>query len=248
MNNIKGFLYLTKTDIIRTFRDIRYVVVILILPIIFYLFFVQGAKGDLHGVTVPVYYLIGMSAFSVIGNATNFMGSKLQKERSENWYQFLKVSSIPEIAYSISQCVSYIIISFISIVAIFVVGIVFEGVRLDIFQYFICIAILIVGSFVFIALALVVSRLGSAAHPIGTLLYLMLSFVGGLWLPVEAMPAMMQKVAKTLPSYNYVKIVWDYLGGQHFQGGHVINLLVWLVIFVVAFFLILKFTKSSKCK
>lgn len=75
----KGFLYLTKTDIIRTFRDIRYVVVILILPIIFYLFFVQGAKGDLHGVTVPVYYLISMSAFSVIGNAINFMGSKLQK-------------------------------------------------------------------------------------------------------------------------------------------------------------------------
>lgn len=116
------------------------------------------------------------------------------------------------------------------------------------FQYFMCIAILIAGSLVFIALALIVSRLGSAAHPIGTLLYLMLSFVGGLWLPVEAMPSMMQKAAKTLPSYNYVKIVWDYLGGLHFQAEHVINLLVWLFIFVGAFFLICKFTKSSKYK
>lgn len=245
MTRAKGYLYLIKTDIVRTFRNMRYVIGILALPIIFYLLFVQGARGTEYGLKVPVYYLISMSAFSVIGNAVNFMGSKLQKERSQNWYQFLRVSSIPEIAYSIAQCISFIVISFISIVAIFVVGFLFEGVRLNLSQYLICIGILIIGSLVFIALALIISCFGSAAHPIGTLVYLMLSFVGGLWLPIEAMPSVMEKTAKLLPSYNYVKIVWDYLGRQEFQIKHVTNLLIWFVIFVVVYFFVFKLTKTS---
>lgn len=248
MSRTKGFLYLLKMDIVRTFRDIRYVIFIVILPIIFYVFYTRtfDAQTILNGVPWSKYYMISMAAFGVIGNAVNFMGVRIQKERSENWYQFLKVSSIPEFAYNISRSVSYIILSLISIFLVFLTGAIFEGAILTVAQYVLCIGVLLIGSLVFVSLALIISCMGSAAHPIGTIVYLMLSFVGGLWVPIEAMPTFLQQIAKLTPSYNYAAILWNNLGGKAFPLESLVILFIWFIIFTAIYFMLLRLKRTSE--
>lgn len=247
MNKFKGLLYMLKIDILRTFRDIKYITFIIALPIILYLLYTQMFNPNIkiNGITWSAYSMIALAAFGIIGNAVSFLGVRVQGEHSENWYQFLKVSSIPEFSYNISRSMSYIVLSFIIICLMFIVGAVFKGAILEVSQYILCTIALLIGSLVFISLALIVSCMGSAAQPLGTLLYLVLSFVGGLWLPVDSMPSFMQKIAKWSPSYNYANIVWSNLGGQAFPWGSVLNLIAWMAIFLAIYYFILKVKKNK---
>lgn len=240
MAGIKGFGYLVKLDILRTFRDIRYVIFVILLPVIFYFLYMQlfDPSTQLNGTTWATYAMVSMGAFGIMGTAINFMGARLQKEKSEKWYDFLKVTAIPEIYYSVSKTLSYIVLSLVSVFLILLVGFLTQGVRLDFLQVIILFAYLIAGSVVFIALALLISLIGTAAQPLGTLLYLLLSFVGGLWMPVNSMPTLLQHIAKLTPSYHYAKIMWNMIGHEAFPLASVYFLIGWFLIFSAAYLLL----------
>lgn len=148
--------------------------------------------------------------------------------------------------YNISKTVSYIVLSFVGVILILLVGFFTQGVRLDFLQICIFFGYLMIGSIVFIALALLISLLGSAAQPLGTLLYLMLSFIGGLWMPIDAMPVFLQHIAKFTPSYNYAKVMWNMIGHQSFPVQSIVILIVWFLIFIIIYVFLTK--KTSICK
>jgi ABC-2 type transport system permease protein len=71
--------------------------------------------------------------------------------------------------------------------------------------------LLLLGSIPFLLFGVIVGYLGSAAQPVGTMLYLVLSFLGGLWMPVVAMPEKMQGIAKLLPTFSLASLGWNFL-------------------------------------
>lgn len=237
MRRIRGFGYLVKLDLLRTFRDMRYVVFVILLPVIFYVLYMQLVDPGtrLNGTNWATYSAVSMSAFGVMGTAINFMGARLQKEKSEKWYDFLKVTAIPELYYSVSKTLSYIVLSLVSVFLILLVGFLTQGVRLSVLQVMILFAYLMAGSLVFISLALLISLIGSAAQPLGTLLYLLLSFVGGLWMPVESMPKFLAHIAEFMPSYHYGKIMWNMIGHKAFPYTSLLFLIGWFLLFSFAY-------------
>lgn len=237
MNRIKGFGYLVKLDILRTFRDLRFVVLVIMLPVIFYVLYMQlfDPKSKLNGTTWATYAIVSMAAFGIMGTAINFMGTRLQKERDEKWYDFLKITAIPETYYSISKTISYIVLSFVSVFLMLLIGFLTQGVRLDFLQVMILFGYLVVGSAVFVSLALLISLMGTGAQPLGTLLYLLLSFIGGLWIPVEAMPTLLQHIAKLMPTYHYAKIMWNMVGHEPFSLTSLLFLIGWFLVFSIVY-------------
>lgn len=121
----------------------------------------------------------------------------------------------------------------------FIVAFLVNDVSLPFFMMTNLVMSSLLGSIPFLILALIIGEFGSAAQPIGTgtILYLFLSFLGGLWMPIDAMPETMRKIAKYLPSYLYADNGWKILANKSFSFNNVIGLVVWSTIFLIIYFL-----------
>lgn len=70
------------------------------------------------------------------------------------------------------------------------------------------------------------------ATAVTTLAMLALAMLGGLWVPLQLMPEVMQTIGKLLPSYWASQIgAWPLVGGD-FPWQGVIVLVVWLAVLV----------------
>lgn len=243
-----SFLKLIEIDFKRTLRDSRYIIFIILLPSAFYLIYTQifDSSSQMNGTTWSKYSMVSLAAFGVVGNSITFLGTKLSYEKENKWYSFLKVSAIPEYLYNFSKVITLYVLSSMIIIILFCIGYLFENVRLSLSQWIGIFFVLNLGSIVFASLALIIGCLKTAAQPVGTMIYLILSFIGGLWMPVDAMPDLMQQVAKLTPTYHYAKMAWDILGQKDFHLDNLLFLIVYTAIFLLIYLLVLKFQKEQK--
>ncbi|MFQ3727186.1 ABC transporter permease [Staphylococcus equorum] len=237
MQNTKSFIFLTKLNTKRIFRDFKYVLLIILLPMFFYIIYseVFPKNAAVNGITWKEYSLISLICFGIMGNAINLLGTKVASEKKDNWYDYLKISVINSNAYMVSYLFSYFLISLIFSVAMVLLGYFYNDVNIALYKLIEIILLLNILSFVFLLLALIIGQLGSAAQPIGTILYLLLSFLGGLWMPVAAMPKHMQHFAELLPSYRYGHIGWSILSKGHVYFADILYLIGYSILFFIIF-------------
>ncbi len=112
-----------------------------------------------------------------------------------------------------------------------VLGALFGDVRLPRDEWFGLLATLIVGTIPFCALGLAVGlhTSGQSSPAIVNLIYLPMSILSGLWVPLPLFPHWLQEFALTLPAYHLSQIA---LGIMHKgDGGHFLTHLIYLVVF-----------------
>lgn len=234
--------FLIGIDIKRTFRDMKYIIFIIALPVAFYLLYTKifDSTAQLNGTSWANYCMVSLAAFGVMGNAITFLGTRFADEKGNKWYDYIKVSPISEVMYNMAKVVSFCILSILIVCLIFLTGHFFQNVSLTSIQWIEIFLLLILGSISFAGLALIIGFFKSAAQPVGTMLYLVLSFMGGLWMPVESMPDIMQKIAKVTPTYNYAKMSWNIIGNEEFPINSLFILLGYTVVFFVIYIILTK--------
>lgn len=197
----------------RTLRDIRYIGFIVILPIIFYVMFtaIFAKNAAVNDLAWSKYSLISMLSFGIVGNAINLLGTRIANERQDKWMDFIKVSPISSLYYNVSFVITFLVISLLTMFLLFVTAFFWQGVTFSIMDYLGIAILLLLGSIPFLLFGVIVGYLGSAAQPVGTMLYLVLSFLGGLWMPVVAMPDKIQGIAKLLPTFSLASLGWNFL-------------------------------------
>lgn len=230
-------IHLIFLDIKRVFRDFKYVFFVIILPILFYILYNElfATNAAVDGVKWSQYSLVSMIAFGIMGNSINLLGTKIADERKGKWYDYLNVSPINSRMYGISHIFSFLIISIIFTCLMFVVGQLCYRVDITFISALKIGFFLNFGSIVFLFMALIIGGLGSLAQPLGTVIYLFLSFLGGLWMPVAAMPTTMQTIAKLLPSYSFAKLGWDVLIGNTIDFLNILLLALYCIIFLAIY-------------
>jgi ABC-2 type transport system permease protein len=72
---------------------------------------------------------------------------------------------------------------------------------------------------------------GQAATLAMTIVFFLLAVLGGLWLPVEAMPAGMRAVAELSPAYAAGSLGWRALDGLAPAGSSLAVLAAWTLLF-----------------
>lgn len=87
-----------------------------------------------------------------------------------------------------------------------------------------------------IPISLLGFAIGYFASPKGAvtlaqLLYLPLSFVGGLWVPPQHLPSMVQPISHLTPTRHWGEVVWPAVTGQPWHGQD----FVWLAAFALVF-------------
>ncbi|MGG0084648.1 ABC transporter permease (plasmid) [Bacillus thuringiensis] len=236
-----------KAEMKRTCRDIKFMFLIIVLPIAFYLIYSQifGPQIKISGTNWSAYYMVSMASFGIVGNSITILGTKISAEREKGWNQLLQTTPLSNISYALAKVFTQLMICLVIIILLFFVGHLYANVELPLLSWFKIGVWLWFASLPFAALGIVVGSTGNIAQLLGTLLYLGLSLLGGLWMPIQAMPESMQSIAEWMPTYNFAKPAWDILGNQPFHYKSFFILIGYTILFILIYVGLNKLKKQS---
>ncbi|WHZ20527.1 MAG: Efflux ABC transporter, permease protein [Rhodanobacteraceae bacterium] len=175
----------------------------LLFPTVFYLFFglLFGKSGDNQ---VATFMLATYGTFGIMAPALFGFGVGVAMERERGILAMKRVAPMPPMAYLFAKAAMAMPFALVIVLILFVLGAVFGGVRLPRGEWWLLAVTLVVGTLPFCALGLLVGvRVnGQASAAIVNLIYLPMSFLAGLWVPLQFLPHWLQAFAVTLPTYH----------------------------------------------
>ncbi len=201
---MNGFAY-TRYELLRTFRNRRFMVFSLIFPLVMFLLIAGGNKDEqLGGVSLPQYFMAGMMSWGTM-MAMMSAGARISVERQAGWHRQLRITPLSTVAYLRAKVISGYAMAALTIVVIAVAATMLD-VRLPASRWVLMIGEMFVGLLPFAALGIM---FGHLLHPdalgpaIGGVAAL-LGLLGGVWNPL-AQHGFMHLVGVSLPSYWLVE-------------------------------------------
>ena len=215
---MKTYLLETKYEFLKALRMPQYSLPTILFPVVFYLFFgvIFGGTKSAKDVSIAQYLLATYGAFGVIGASLFGFGVSVAIERGQGWLEVKRTTPMPIAAYFVAKLVMAMAFSAIIVLALFFVGTTFGNVTLSVAQGAALFAILVAGSITFCALGLALGFLlgPNSAVPVVNLIYLPMSVLSGLWMPIWLMPKSLQQLAYWLPPYHFSQLALHVTGGS----------------------------------
>jgi ABC-2 type transport system permease protein len=190
------------------------------LPLMFYVIFgITFAGEQAGGVGMTTYMLVTYGAFGVIGAALFGFGVSVAVERGQGWMRLKRVAPMPPLAYFVAKVVMSLAVATIIVLALFTLGALVGGVRLDPQQWVAAGLALVAGALPFSAMGLAFGYLvgPNSAPAVLNLVWLPMAFASGLWIPISQLPDVVQSVAVALPPYHFVQLALGTIGAS--EGG-----------------------------
>lgn len=205
-----------KYEFLKRWRMPVYSLSVILFPAMFYTLFGLVLNRDLSGGhrEAATYLLATMGCYGVMGVALFAFGVGIAMERGQGWLEVKRASPMPVAAYFAGRVASCLLFSFLVFLTLFILGTVFGGVRLAPFQLAGLMATLVLGSVPFCAFGLVIGYFAkpNSAPSVVNMLYLPLSFLSGLWMPIGVLPVFLQKLALGLPPYHLGQLALQVIG------------------------------------
>jgi len=207
----------TKYEFLKLLRARSFSLAMLGFPLMFYVLFGLSNRNLYEGgVYVTKYMLGGYATFGLIGAALFGIGVGLSSELNSGWLELKRASPMPVAAYLFAKCAAAVVFG-ISIVGILTaVGIAFGGVMLTGMEFVQMLGMTVAGSITFASMGLLLALLvpANAAPGIVNIIYLPMSYLSGLWMPIHLMPHWLQRIAPLLPTYHLVQLMLSVYGYQ----------------------------------
>jgi len=207
-----------KYEFLKLLRMPVYSLSVLLFPAMFYTLFGLIVNRDLSGRHngAATYLLATMGCYGIIGVALFGFGVSVAIERGQGWLEVKRASPMPVPAYFVGRVAMCMLFSLIVFLILFTLGVTFGGVRLAPMQILGLIATLVLGSIPFCAFGLVIGYIAkpNSASTIVNVVYLPLSFLSGLWMPIFVLPRFLQKLAVALPPYHLGQLALHVVGNE----------------------------------
>ena len=185
-------------------------------PVMFYLLFGIANRHDTVGghFNIAKYLLGGYACFGVVGAALFGIGVGLAFERTAGWLDLKRASPMPPLAYLVAKCAAAMAFGVIIVTILTAIGISFGGVTLSARELLALLLFSMAGSIPFAAMGLLLALVvpANATPGVVNLIYLPMSFLGGLWIPIEALPHWLQRLAPALPTYHLAQAMLGIFG------------------------------------
>jgi ABC-2 type transport system permease protein len=195
----------TKYEFLKLMRTRSFSLATIGFPVMFYVLFGIANRNTFSGnVHIAKYMLGGYACFGLIGAALFGIGVGLASELAAGWLELKRASPMPAAA-----AFGLIIVSILTLVATS-----FGGVSLSTLELIKMLGMTIVGSISFASMGLLLALLvpANAATGIVNLIYLPMSFLSGLWVPIRFMPHWLQTFAPALPTYHLSQLMLHIFG------------------------------------
>ncbi|WP_342542391.1 ABC transporter permease [Paenisporosarcina sp. FSL H8-0542] len=229
------FLNQCKIEGLRIFRNPYYLFWSLFMPIVFYVIFTKIMNTDVPDRELwNAHFLMSITTFSVMGSAIMTLGIRMVQEQSQGWTTFMKVTPLSGMVYFLSKMLGQTMIHVLSIVVLFVAGVLINGVSLPAMDWIMCGLWILLGSIPFLGIGVLVGTMKKVetASGVSNMVYMLLAITGGMWMPMEVLPKTIQTLGSWLPAYNYGNGAWEIIRGNVPEVKNIAILAFYLVLFM----------------
>ncbi len=223
-------------EIKRLLRNRRTVILTLIVPVALFMLFKSNKKAvATNGLALTAATaLIGIAVYGAMLSSTSG-GAMVSIERSLGWSRQLRLTPLRPLAYIAIKLLIAMLLGLASVVIVYVFG-VFNGVQMSVGVWFATGILAWAASLVFAAFGLFMGYLlpsENVMQLIGPLLAVF-SLFGGLFVPLNILPTVMQDIAPYMPTYGIVAIARYPLLGGAFDPVWLLSVVLWTGTFSAA--------------
>lgn len=224
-----------RLELRRMLRNKRAVIFTLVFPSAFFLLFGTDSSFRTeragHGNTTA-YVMVSMAVYGAM-IATTSGGAMVATERALGWSRQLRLTPLRPIAYVAVKVSVAMVMGLVSILAVFVVGHL-AGAELPFGRLVLCGVLAWVCTLVFAAFGLFMGYLlpsENVMQILGPSLAL-LSFAGGLFVPLSQMSDVFATIAKFTPAYGVGVLARSPFGDDGNLALAAVNIVAWAAVFV----------------
>jgi ABC-2 type transport system permease protein len=192
-----GYLIL---ELRRATRNARFLIFTIAFPVLMFLLYVGiFSDGDK---SVTGVLMVNMTAFGALSGAL-FAGGRVALERSVGWQRQLRLTPLSGPAYLTAKGITGMMLAVPAVVLVPLVGAVVEGVSLDAGGWLRVVLGTWLAVVPFALIGLLAGQIATpeTMQPVMTIVMLVMSMLGGIFIPIDTMPGWMLDIAHVLPSY-----------------------------------------------
>jgi ABC-2 type transport system permease protein len=217
VHTLRIFRKETKYEFLKLMRTKSFSLSTIGFPVMFYVLFGIANRNVYAGNVHFAKYMLGSYAcFGLIGAALFGIGVGVASELAAGWLELKRASPMPAAAYLFAKCASAVAFGLIIVSILTAIAVLFGGVSLKSTELIKMLGMTIAGSISFASMGLLLALLvpANAAPAIVNLIYLPMSFLSGLWVPLRFMPHWLQGIAPALPTYHLSQLMLSIFGYQ----------------------------------
>ena len=228
-------LTILKLEVRRLTRNRRTMVFAVIIPVVLlFLFGVNKTYVTEHAGegNVSAFIMISISLYGA-ALATTAGGAMVSIERAAGWSRQLRLTPLSPAAYIIVKMLTAMVLGLVSVVVVFAVGRATGKPSLPGDLWFATAACVWIGSVLFAAFGLFLGYVLPTENVMQFLGIIMalLSFAGGLFIPLSQFPKVVATIARGTPLYGLNQLVHAPMLSQGVHLAWVANVVIWLAIF-----------------
>ena len=216
IHSLPIFLREARYEFIRLLRTRSFSFSIVGFPVVFYLFFgiIMNHGQQIGAISVAKYVLASYAVFGMVGAALFGIGVGLAADLAAGWLDLKRASPMPPLAYVLAKCCSAVFFGILIVSLLALIGITLGHVSLTFVECARMFALTVVGVIPFVSMGLALALLVpfSSAPGITNMIYLPMSFCGGLWVPLMFLPHFMQTIAVLMPTYHLGQLMLGAFG------------------------------------
>jgi ABC-2 type transport system permease protein len=225
----------TKYEFLRLLRARSFSVATIGFPLSFYLLFGIVAAGDrAQNFQQAKYLLATYSVFGLVGSSLFGLCSTIANERAQGWLELKQASPMPPAAYLLSKLFTAMAFGMIIFTLLLICGTTMGHVSFTAAQIAKLAATVLLGVFPFASMGILLACVVPPNAAIGfvNLIYLPMSFLSGLWFPIDGLPHWIRVLAPIWPTWHLGQLAIHDIGFP--MKWSVMGHVIWLICFSIA--------------
>lgn len=200
----------------------------LVLPVLVFLFF--GTQAGAEGAR---YVAAAFAAFAILGVAFFQFGVGIAQDRTSPWEFYLRTLPISPVARFAARNLAALPFALLAAGAVTAAALLTTPVGIAPSGWARLAAVLLAGSvpFCLFGIALGYWTTPKGAVPLANILYLGLSYAGGLWLPPWQLPEIVARISPFLPTRQWGELLWHAVDGRPWPAAPALGLLAYTAAF-----------------
>ncbi|HJP99924.1 MAG TPA: ABC transporter permease [Rhodanobacteraceae bacterium] len=235
---IRAYLLEARYEFLRLLRTPSFALPTILFPSMFYLLFGVLLSSSMHGIGASKYLLATYTVFGVMAPGLFGFGVVVAMEREQGLLTLKRALPMPPGAYLFAKMAMAMLFAALITLLLMALAAGLGHVRMPLQNWLGLFGVDILGVLPFCALGLFVGTLvaGQGAPAVVNLIYLPMSFLSGLWIPLPILPKFLQQISPLWPSTHLGQIALSAsgIGGD----GRVVLHAAVLAGFTLVFFLI----------
>jgi ABC-2 type transport system permease protein len=217
---LRIFIHETRIECLRLLRTPAFSGPVILFPALFYVLFgiLMGRSQndpEILRQTLARFIIFGTLAPGLFG-----LGVTLALERERGLLQLKRALPMPAGAYLGAKVAMSMVFAGIVCVLLLALGLTGAHILLNVYQCVSLFGLSVFGVLPFCGLGLLIGTVvkGSAAPAVLNLVYLPMSFLSGLLIPLESLPLALQQLAPALPPYHLAQLALAAIGVKNTGG------------------------------